>query len=421
MPLWSLTLERLEKLKQAIANKKQEHDDLEQKSEKDLWCDDLDAFSEEWARHEEEELKNATKIRRMGRRASKKIGAGTTTGRKRVKNEDEDFEPGKKTKAKPKATAVKVEPKSSQRFAEIFSAKPKPKEPEAQPEPEPRVVELKDDFSDDDFSALSRSKPAAKSSQISKVAQTQPEPAADAGRNKRAATAKSAKAFLIDSDSDDVDDMLGDVGAMVKGIGKTAGDDKGRVSLYAMARPQSSHDNGSETLPKLKTKPSKKFDMDSADETNYEMLANSSPYKSASKDNKLVDDLLSDDDEPIRPAAIKASVKAAVAAPEPKKRGRPAAAATKPKAKEVPKPKAAPKSTALSPAAKAYAAKKKSAEDDSDDEMAEADSPPPRPAARGRPGRAAAAKRPVIVDEDSSMMATEEEEESDDPFDMDDD
>lgn len=419
MPLWSLTLERLEKLKQAIANKKQEHDDLEKKSEKDLWCDDLDAFSEEWARHEVEEAQNATKIRRMGRRVSKKIGAGPT-GRKRVKNEDDDFEPSKKTKAKPKATTVKVEPKSSQRFAEVFGAKSKAKETEAQPEPEPRVVELKDDFSDDDFSALSRTKPAAKSSQISKVAQTQPEPAADAGRNKRAAAAKSAKAFLIDSDSDDVDDMLGDVGAMVKGIGKTAGEDKGRVSLYAMARPQSSHDNGSENLPKLKTKPSKKFDVDSADETNYEMLANSSPYKSASKDNKLVDDLLSDDDEPIRPAAIKASVKAAVTAPEAKKRGRPAAAA-KPKAKEAPKPKAAGKSTALSPAAKAYAAKKKSAKDESDDEMAEADSPPPRPAARGRPGRAAAAKRPVIVDEDSSMVATEEEEESDDPFDMDDD
>jgi DNA topoisomerase-2 len=418
MPLWSLTLERLEKLKQAIANKKQEHDDLEKKSEKDLWCDDLDDFCEEWARFEEEEAQNATKIRRMGRRASKKIGAGNIGGRKKVKNdEDDEYDPGKKTKGKAKAAPVKVEAKSSQRFAEIFSGKPsKPKkEPEA--EPTPRVEELKDDFSEDDYSALSRSKPAAKGSQISNVAKSQPEPAAEPAPKKRAAAPKSAKAFMIDSDSDDVDDMLGDVGAMVKGIG--AGEDKGRVSLYAMNRPQSSHGNGSDSLPKLKTKPSKKFDAESADETNYEMLANSSPYKAPGKDNKLVDDLLSDDDEPAAPAA-KASVKAAAVAPEPKKRGRPAAA-TKAKPKEAPKAKTAAKSTALSPAAKAYAARKNSSRDESDDEMAEADSPPPRPAARGRPGRAAAAKRPIVVDEDSSMAATEEEEESDDPFEMDDD
>ncbi|KAK0391100.1 hypothetical protein NLU13_0602 [Sarocladium strictum] len=405
MPLWSLTLERLEKLKQAIANKKQEHDALEKKSEKDLWVDDLDEFCEEWARFEEEEAENAKKIRKMGRRVSKKIGAGNVGGRKKAKNADDDeYDPGKKAKGKAKAAPVKVEAKASKLLAEKFSAKPaKPKElPQA--EPSPRVEEIKDDSSDNDFSALSRTKPTAQGSQISNVTKPASEPVADAGRNKRAAAAKSAKAFLIDSDSE-LDDNLGDVGAMVKGIG--AGEDKGRVSLYAMNRPQSSHGNGSDSLPKLKTKPSKRFDADSADETNYEMLANSSPYKAPGKDNKLVDDLLSDNDDAPAPA------------PEPKKRGRPAAA-SKAAPKEAAKPKAAKKSTVLSPAAKAYAARKNSARDESDDEMAEADSPPPKPAARGRPGRAAAARRPIIVDEDSSSMVATEEEESDDPFDMDD-
>lgn len=416
-----MTLERLEKLKQAIANKRQEHDELETKSEKDLWCDDLDAFAEEWELNLEQEARNAKKERQMGRRASKKLGAGGKSRPKKAKADD-DYEPEKKTKAKPKAAAVKVE-SSSQKFAEKFGAKPKVKR-ETSEVPEPRVVEVKDDFSDDDFSALSRAKPpaavAAKASQISSVAETPAEEAVDVGRSKRAAAPKSAKAFLIDSDSEVDDDMLGDVGAMVKGIGKEASDNPSRLSLYAMNRPQSSHGNGSDSLPKLKNKPSKKFDVDTADDTNYELLANSSPYKSTSKDSKLVDDLLSDEQESPAPApAIKASVKAAVAAPaEPKKRGRPAAV---PKAKAAPKPKAAPKSTALSPAAKAYAAKKKGAQEASDDEMAEASSPPPRPAARARPGRAAAAKRPVVVDEDSSMAMTEEEEESDDPFDMDDD
>ena len=48
MPIWSLTLERLEKLKSMIAAKKAEHDELDALSEKDLWCNDLDEFEAEW-------------------------------------------------------------------------------------------------------------------------------------------------------------------------------------------------------------------------------------------------------------------------------------------------------------------------------------------------------------------------------------
>lgn len=427
MPIWSLTAERLEKLKEAIAKKKAEHDALAKLSEKDLWCNDLDAFMEVWEEQMRIDAEIQTNIRRMGRRASKKIGAG----RSRKAKDDDEYEPEKKGRGKGKAAAVKVETKSSQRFAEMFSAKPKPKK-------EPELVQPKeeDDFSDNDFAALSRSKPAAKekpaarpaapSASASLSASEEPE----APRAKRPAASKAKTFFAVDSSSDEGDDdkMLEDVGDLVKGIGKSAGDTSGRLSLYAMNRPESSHG-----LTKTKSKPSKVLDEDSPDETNYEMLAKPSPHKAPKPDD--IDEFLSDDDEPSpAPVVKKAAPKSKAASTEPppglsvvkKARGRPAAAAKS----KVAEPKAAAslKQKTLSPAAKAYAAKKavkKSAlADDSDEEIEEPESPVPKPAARSRPGRAAAARRPVIVDDDSSMQdedEEEDEEESDDPFNMDDD
>ena len=429
MPIWSLTAERLAKLKEAIAKKKAEHDELQARSEKDLWCIDLDEFMVEWENQLAIDAEIQTNIRRMGRRVSKKIGAGRT---RKAKAED-DYEPEKKSRSKAKAPAkVKVETKSSQRFAEMFSAGPQPKN-----EPKPEVVEAADNFSDDDFAALSRNKPAPNPS-TSRSMSTQSGPVkeeSEPNRNPRAAASKAKTLFDVDSDSDDDEKMLDDIGSLVKGINKPAGESGGRVSLYAMNRPESSHGNGSlnatsKTKPKAKTS-----DVDSPDDTNYEMLARSSPHKTATRgdDNDNIDDFLSDD-EPARPAlkavSSKASLKAEAVEPKvpaglsqvKKARGRPGAA--KSKAKEEPKAKAAAKTTTLSPAAKAYAAKKaikKSAlDDDSDEEMAEPDSPAVKPAARGRPGRAAASRKPIVIDEDSSVMV-DEEDESDDPFDMDDD
>ncbi|OAQ94789.1 DNA topoisomerase 2 [Purpureocillium lilacinum] len=418
MPIWSLTAERLDKLNDAIARKKGEHDDLLAKSEKDLWCSDLDEFTVEWENQLALDAEIQTNIRRMGRRVSQKIGAG----RNRKPKDDDDYEPEKKTKGKGRAKAApKAETKSSQRFAEMFSAKPKTKK-----EPKQETSGFSEDnFSDDDFAALSRSKPAAapKASQSQSVSASQSEDP-DAGRTKRAAASKARKVFELSSDSDDDynDNLLGDIGDMVKGIGKTEGESSGRLSLYAMNRPESSHGNGgSSGLPKLKTKASKStFDVDSPDETNYELLAKSSPHK--------IDSFLSDDD-PIVPQAKAASAKASSSASAglatvKKARGRPAGSKNK-VTKAEPKAKAAPKATTLSPAAKAYAAKKGvkksvlAALGDSDVEMAGSPSPVAKPAARGRPGRAAAAKRRVVVDPDSSMDL-QEEEDSDDPFEMDD-
>ena len=154
MPIYALTSERLERLKKQIAAKKAEHDELEKLSEKDLWCRDLDEFSEEWERQKvlDNEIKN--NIRNMGRRRSKKIGAGGSRG-KRAKGDDDDFDPGKPAKAartmKKEASQVKrvVEPpkKQSLIFNEMFNKKVEPK------------FGNDGQDSDDDFSALAKSKP----------------------------------------------------------------------------------------------------------------------------------------------------------------------------------------------------------------------------------------------------------------------
>ena len=485
MPLWSLTVERLERLKAQIEAKKAEHDELEALTEKDLWCKDLDAFAEEWENQLLLDAEIQTSIRRMGRRVSKKIGAG----RGRKAKGDDDYQPTKKAARAPKATPP-VETKTHQRFAEKFAGKPKPK-----PKTEPVVPKSSglgndgaaDDMSDDDFSLLGKpkavekpaetlvsrpapatagrnkraaasksktyledddeedsdldfeelGKPTAASAKLSAASEKPPvstkpsasasasasaseveEVAAPEPRNKRAAASK-AKSWVVDDDESesDGDNLLGDVGAMVKGIGgsTSGGNDRGggRLSLFAMSQPDSApKSGGGSSIPRVRAKPSRTFDVDSHDDTNYEALAMSSPRKSTKGDD--LDSFLSDDDLPA-PSKVTAVAKSSSQAAAPKtkaalgsasglakSRGRPAG--SKNKAKE---PAAKPKPVQLSPAAKAYAAKKAKAasrvlSDDDDEDDIMADVPAPAPAKpRTRPGRAAATKRkPIVLDED---------------------
>ncbi|KAK6189373.1 hypothetical protein LQW54_013325 [Pestalotiopsis sp. IQ-011] len=523
MPIWSFTQERLDRLKDQLGRKKGEYDELEAKSEKDLWCADLDEFELEWENQIKLDAEITTNIRRLGRRVSKKIGAG----RGRKAKGDDDYNPAAKSKAaakaKTKEVVTKTVPlKTHKSFEERFKGtkksldgagddsdgidddyealKGKPAKKAAAPKP---VVDVSDDEfdilesktkskpakkaaaakpalddSDDEVVAPSRgkraaaaaakpvieesgeeededeeesvapvpargkraaaAKPVAEESEEEEDESVAPVPA----RGKRAAAAK-AKTWIIDDDddfksSDDDDNMLGDVGALVKGIpGATgdSGDNKtGRVSLFAMSRPDNAHETSS-LKPKSKLN-NKHLDLDSHDDTNYEMLAKPSPHKSPFARNE-VDSFLSEDDLPVAKPAVKASASKAKKSASPsedpkpavkKARGRPASAKSKEK-EEAPaaKKKAAAltKPVQLSPAAKLYAKKtaekakaKKGAfdmddEEDEDEDMAE--SPPPRAAGRGRPGRAAAAKKqPVyVVDDDDS-------EEDEDQMDVDD-
>lgn len=455
MPIWSFTQERLDRLKDLLIKKQTEHDELEAKSEKSLWCADLDEFELEWENQLRLDSEITTSIRRMGRRVSKKIGAG----RGRNAKNDDDYAPTAKSRATAKPTAAKVTkvtktaevpPKTHQAFAAKFARK--------------KSLDGADDdsdaFSDDDFAAL-KSKPSKRA-----TAPVAPEPTAVAedlddsdpdevvaptpARSRRAAAAKT-KSWIIDDDdfksSDEDDDkMLGDVGALVKGIpgaSVDSGDNKtGRLSLFAMSRPESNP--GASATVKVKSKPSKTFDFDSQDDTNYEMLAKSSPHKSPFTRNE-VDSFLSDDDMAVSKPAVKASAlpkakKSASPSEQPKpavKKGRVRSAGVKsndkveaPTVKPAPKKKAAAapaKTVQLSPAAKLYA-KKKDADklkpkkdefdenSDEDEDMVEAEAPAPRPAARARPGRAAAAKKKpvyVIDDDDDDEDEVEEEVEED--------
>lgn len=563
MQIYSLTLERLERLKKQIADKKAEHDELEALDEKDLWCKDLDDFVEEWENQMRLDDEIRTNIRKMGRRTSRKIGAGK--GGSKKKGADDDYDPGsKKTKAKAvtkklvvpfqstqqrlfsteakkpkplapdgansdfddddfaslKKTASKAPAKATEKkpavsklvvakkaspvvdisdedtdFAALVPAKNRskraaakkpipvdlsddesdndddfiipdeaPSKPAAAKKPSP-VIDLSDededtalpvkpqrktatakkpspiDLSDEDEDSLLPSKTQTKADAAKKPSPdesvgeqeetTVDDLATAAGRSKRAA-AKKKKAWVFSEDEDESqdggDDMLGDVGAMVRGIGEpAAASSNGRLSLFAMSRSE----HGNSVVPKIKTKQSRTFDFDSPDDTNYELLAKSSPQKPPE-----IDELMSDDEDapapPKAPAAKSKQSKAplnVVAGQTKKARGRPAASKTQTKEDKPAKP------VKLSPAAKAYAAKTKGGskaaakgkkdvfdfsgdEEDEDDDVVMDDSPPPQPAARSsRPGRAAAkAKKYVVEDDDESMSDADDfddDEESD--------
>ncbi|ESA42913.1 hypothetical protein GE21DRAFT_5916 [Neurospora crassa] len=193
MPIWSLTFERLDKLKQQIAAKKAEHDELDALSEKDLWCRDLDAFTAEWEEQLRLEDEVRKEIRQKGRRVSYKGGAVSRLKKSRGAKDDEDFDPGaKKAKAKaaPKAETIKTQ----QRFLEKFSgmAKPKPKST--------AFTDGADDLSDDDFDLLNKKAPAAAKK---KDEDAEPVTTIASVRAKRATVAKPKTYALSDEDSDD--------------------------------------------------------------------------------------------------------------------------------------------------------------------------------------------------------------------------
>ncbi|KAI1119440.1 DNA topoisomerase [Nemania sp. NC0429] len=433
MPIWSLTQERLDRLKEQIIKKKAEHDELEALSEKDLWCKDLEDFEETWHNQLKLDAEITTGLRRMSRYRNKKAA-----GRGRKIKDDDDFMP---VAARPKPTAkatAKSTTKTAKAPEKVIEKKPKPAPKSSlfnKNRPRTDGTDDSDPFSDDDFAALQKKVPAKEEDEEETGA---PAPA----RTKRAAAAK-AKSWVVDNDddddleSDDDDKMLVDVGDLVKGVNNnkegTSDNKTSRLGLFPMSRPDSSH--GDSAVPKSKSKPLKasdfKFDVsDSNDDTNYEMLAKPSPHKIVRNDD--LDSFLSDDDLPAAPkvtAKSKASEesKAKPTAPAPavkKARGRPQAAKTKSNDAAPAKKTAASKATQLSPAARTYAAKQSKPKpkkddfdmDDDEDELESDDqeSPPPRPAARSRPGRTAAARsRPIYVvddddDEDDSMKIDEQ-------------
>ncbi|USW49152.1 Putative ribosomal protein S5 domain 2-type [Septoria linicola] len=402
MPIWSLTQERVEKLKRQIGDKEEEITDLTSKSAHDLWKADLGALRDEWNNALEEEKKRDKKIKSRGRRASAKLGIAGKAGKKRKADESDDYSDEDFGAKKPKTTKSKalggllamsadIKPAGSYPLVNGVEQKPVAAPPAVAakqttlesafkvPEPISKVDKSaatakprgrpKKAAEDTDSDAI-KPAPAKKAGRAKKVVDSDVDmdddddvfaavakeaaskPAPAPARGGRAA-AQKAKKYTMDSDddseSDGGNDMLADVSEMVKGVGnvstETGGSRLFHTSAPATSRPTSSHG--------LKAKPSKRALADiSDDETDWAQLAQNSPQKVANRT------ILSDNEDSMD---IDVPVKAAQK-PAPKPAAKPKAA---PKAKEPAalKPKKAPapapaKPAALSPAAKAYEAKR---------------------------------------------------------------
>lgn len=490
MAIWSLTQERVEKLRKQIGDKEEEVDALIKMSPKDIWNVDLDAFVDEWNTQLDEEAKRKKKIAGITRRASHKLGIGASKGGKKKKrkagddsgSDDDsasDFGPVKK-KAKPKKEgllsylrqdlepAKKPNAAAALKSSSAFGAAPakqgtllshlvkkestpqtdgasddKPAEVDAAPAPKrgrpagakvvkkPTPIIDSEDEESDVFAA------------VAKEAEKEPVKTVAASRAGRAATKQVPKYNLGGSDSDsDDEDLLGDVSTMVKTIG-AGSNGVPMFKATGIARPGSNGSvrPGSAAGGPRAAKKNSPIEIDD-DTTNYEgLMPQPSPKRPAPRN--VNDTIMSSDDEDFglavkKPAPSKLTAKPKVAA-----------------AKAAPKPKAAPivvkKTTALSPAAKAYAAKlaktsgalskpaakaKKPITIDSDEEMEDADAiandilsdedddePTPKPASRApaaRPGRRAAAAKPAKyivsddeVDSDEASEPSFEDDESD--------
>lgn len=306
-----------------MEGKKIEHDSLEKRSEKDLWCQDLDAFIHEWEVQLKEEADYQKAARSTNRRASKKIGAGKTAGRGKAKAADNEYNP---KPSKPlKAVAKVVEKPKVSRFDPSFFGAPNSKKTSMGSDGVEDDEAKHELSSDDDFEALkpvkAAEKPKEKESSTSRGASEQPAPTAN-GRTKRAAAAAPKKWVVDDDEESESEISFGDIGNMVKGINGGEKPTDTRLSLFAMsARPDSSHGRAtSNDLPKLKAKPSKVFTFEDSeeDQTNYEMLAKSSPQKTAPPTRNNLDSFLSsDNDDIVVPKKAPAKVAARPAAKRP--------------------------------------------------------------------------------------------------------
>ena len=490
MPIWSLTKERVEKLLNQIGDKELEIDALIKLSKEDLWKRDLDDFINEWRFQLEDEDKRQKKITKLGRRESRKLKIGAAKGpggRKRKQSSDSDDSdfggPAKKPTVSKAAIPKSAQPRQGllshlSPLAKANQPKPKPpKAPKATTEAKKEAAKVDEvaqpekKASDDIwmnidgpselgsdpsvapiFSKAKAAAAATKKSAPRKALESEDESEEDsikptittkksaprkvlksedaseeeiikptaASRKPRAAATKPVK-YSLQSDSDDSngDDLLFDVGKMVKGIGNASGDQSSSsrpLFSTSMSRPGSNAG-----LPKKSSSSAKQImDLD-GDDTDYSKLVPPKKGTTVTANETVLtgNNVDFDDDD----------FDTVVPAPPPKK--------ARPKPKEVPKtktkpaPKNAPppapaKKLALSPAAKAYAAKQArnkkivlddDDEDDEDDEIEKVaneilddddGSDEGVPVAAARPSRRAVAagkKKAWVLDDDDDESA----------------
>lgn len=413
MAIWSLTKERVDKLLSQIGAVEVEIDTLIKLSKEDLWNRDLDDFINEWRTQLAAEASIRKTVASMGRRASSKLKiSGKEPARKRKGQggdpDDSDF--GLKVAAKKAPVVKRVQPKKEGLLSHLSPlAKPVGKSKSAVPKTSTKTSKVALNASDDDsvpkkttddvwmnvdgasgsdvavapiFQKAKSAATAQKAASISKVKSEDEDEKADEevfrpaiSRKPRAAAKKIPTYNLDDSDSNG-DDLLLDVGKMVKGIENTSANHPSTTRpLFStsMSRPGSSAG-----LPKKPTSSrGQTMDLD-GDDTDYSKLAPPPAVKRGTsvtaRRNIISDDDMDEDGDDIftsnKPPTPKATKARKAPAPKPTK-PKPATAAAKKASQPLPQPK---KVMALSPAAKAYAAKKaKNAaaalQNESEDEM----------------------------------------------------
>ena len=420
-----------------VGDKELEIDTLLKLTKEDLWRRDLDEFIAEWRFQLDDEAKRQKKISSLNRRASSKMGGGGGLGgrkRKGAESDYSDFEGASKPKKVPK------QPKPVGGLLSYLAPPPaktktsdKPKAPSAAAKAAQKTLNLLEapkesvddvwmslDGSGDDVHKATKARTAAP---LKKAAPKKRVVADDdedeeivhptATRHPRAAAAKPVKYNTLDSDSDG-EDMLFDVGEMVKGI-DTASADKSR-QLFAASASRPSSSSG---LPKKPVPSKQTVDMD-ADDTNYSMLVPPTTTKGPAVTAREA--ILSDDEDDSMDDIVYAP-KAFKPKPAPKAAPKPKAPAKK-ATKAVSQPPE-PKKNVLSPVGKAYAAMraKQAAKADDDevekiaDEIMDDDEDEDEAPAARRPGRRAAAapKKWVISDdEDEDEGVTADFDDNDD-------
>ncbi|KIX03425.1 uncharacterized protein Z518_06977 [Rhinocladiella mackenziei CBS 650.93] len=388
MPLWSLTQERVEKLQKQIGDKELEIDTLMKKSKEDLWRRDLDEFISEWKFQLEDEHNRKRNIRK-GRRVSKKFATSATTKpaiKKRKglgdASDDSDFED-----FAPKVKKSAPGPKPVQKHRSI-TAYVAPKVNALK-----NAVEYRRLYTDSSSDPLDTPEEAGASGSGRNVpvkestGSSEPRPKATSNRQARAVTKKPTNYALIsDSESDNGDGLLADLGDMVKGLPSKTTPDSGSESraLFStsVSRPSSSHGYKVPT----KSAPKSALNLSEEDDTDYKMLApQQSPRRSIIVTNKDDTNVLELSDDDIVPAKVpkKTSSKGKEtthdhndvdAVPSKGRKKAPvkkAAKDTQPKVKKPAPKKAteAPKKVEQSPVAKAYAKRLAKKVINSDDEM----------------------------------------------------
>jgi DNA topoisomerase II len=323
MPLWSLTQERVEKLRRQIGEIEMEVDTLIKLSKEDLWKKDLDLFIDEWRAQLDEEHKRNRRINNMGRRASKIVkvtasGPGTKKRKGLGDYDDDDFEDRPKAKRpappKVKRTEIIVEKKQNTLTGFFAGNGTKGKNParnndgsssDIEPEQD-LVVSTAADAKNMKSADAKNTKPAAKVktapvSDQSDEADIVKKPVA---RKARAAAAKPIHYGGGESESDDSngDDLLGDITNMVKGLpGGGTKPSTEKTSLFSSSRTiPSSSTSLKPTAPPITRNYAEISD---DDDTNFMALApQQSPRRSihVTKNAQLTDDEAEDEDD-IRP------------------------------------------------------------------------------------------------------------------------